>query len=286
MSQIGLLAQLACIWEATARKPGNVHRFRDFDDTTYLDFLLSAAVIAPFLDGVRQTGVGATVLSAVQAQRRLVPNNTNLGILLLLSPLAAVPDEEDLETGLVRLLDALNVADSQAVFQAIRLARPGGLGRAPEQDVHQEPTLPLRQIMALAADRDLIARQYADGFRAVFADGLPALERGLAETASLEGSIIWCHLALLARHPDSLIARKRGRAEAEEAARRAEAVLQAGWPHTPAGQQALADLDVWLRAEGNARNPGTTADLVTACLFAALRRGIIPLPLQVPWSCD
>ena len=39
---LGLCAQLACIWEATARKPGNVHRFRDFADVGYLDFLVSA----------------------------------------------------------------------------------------------------------------------------------------------------------------------------------------------------------------------------------------------------
>ena len=29
---VGLCAQLACILEATARKPGNVHRYHDFDD--------------------------------------------------------------------------------------------------------------------------------------------------------------------------------------------------------------------------------------------------------------
>jgi triphosphoribosyl-dephospho-CoA synthase len=285
MNRIGLWAHIACIWEATARKPGNVHRYCDFADTSYLDFLLSAAVAAPVLDEVRQRGVGATILAAVQAQQQVVVGNTNLGILLLLAPLAAVPLEEDLETGLVGVLDSLGVADSRAVFQAIRLARPGGLGRVAEQDVFQEPTLPLRPIMALAADRDLIARQYADGFRAVFEKGVPALKRGLAETGSLEGAILGCHLALLAKHPDSLIARKRGQAEAEESARRAKAVLDAGWPHTPAGRQALAELDAWLRAEDHGRNPGTTADLVTACLFVALRRGIITLPPQVPWSC-
>ena len=28
----GRLAQIACLLEVTARKPGNVHRFRDFED--------------------------------------------------------------------------------------------------------------------------------------------------------------------------------------------------------------------------------------------------------------
>ena len=61
MPDIGLCAQIACIWEATARKPGNVHRFRDFDDSSYLDFLLSAAAIAPILAKASQRRVGATV---------------------------------------------------------------------------------------------------------------------------------------------------------------------------------------------------------------------------------
>jgi triphosphoribosyl-dephospho-CoA synthase len=284
-SRAGLLAHVACVWEATARKPGNVHRFADFEDATYLDFVLSAAAVAPVLDGARERRVGETVLAGVRARRHVVATNTNLGILLLLAPLAAVAPEEDMQAGVVRVLDALDVADSRAVFEAIRLAGPGGLGRARRQDVGEEPTLRLRPIMALAADRDLIARQYANGFREVFDDGVPALEHGLAEAGSLEGAIIGCHLALLARHPDSLIERKRGRAEAEEASRRAGVVLEAGWPHEPAGRAALDELDAWLRAEGHARNPGTTADLVTACLFVALRRGIITLPPQVPWSC-
>ena len=45
MPSLGLLAQTACIWEATARKPGNVHRFADFDDASYVDFLLSAVAL-------------------------------------------------------------------------------------------------------------------------------------------------------------------------------------------------------------------------------------------------
>jgi triphosphoribosyl-dephospho-CoA synthetase len=34
-------------------------------------------------------------------------------------------------------------------------------------------------------------------------------------------------------------------------------------------------LDADLRGDGNARNPGTTADLVTAVLFVALLEGLL-----------
>ncbi len=39
-------SRVACIWEATARKAGNVHRGADFPDVTYADFLASAAAAA------------------------------------------------------------------------------------------------------------------------------------------------------------------------------------------------------------------------------------------------
>jgi triphosphoribosyl-dephospho-CoA synthase len=286
MDLIGLYAQLTCIWEATARKPGNVHRFRDFEDVTYLDFLQSAAAIAPVLAAVASSrlSVGQAIHEAVRRTRTVSPNNTNLGIVLLLTPLAAVPLQRPLREGIVAVLDQIDLTQTALVFEAIRLANPGGLGRVEDQDVVGTPTLPLRQVMALAADRDLVALQYANAFQEVLQEGVAALQTGMLQTRSLEGAIIFAHLRLLANRPDSLIARKRGQAEAEEAARRAGEVLKANWPHQEAGRMALAQLDAWLRAEGHRRNPGTTADLVTASLFAALREGIITLPPELPWS--
>jgi triphosphoribosyl-dephospho-CoA synthase len=284
MPDVGLCAQVACVWEATARKPGNVHRFRDFEDAGYLDFVLSAAALAPVLAAAPERRVGATILEGVQATRRVVRSNTNLGMVLLLAPLAAVPAGEELRPGVAGVLDRLDLEDARLTYEAIRLARPGGLGRAPEQDVEAAPTQTLRQVMALAAGRDLVARQYASGFAEVFEDGVPAVRAGLGHTGSLEGAILWGQLTLLARHPDTLIARKRGAAEADEAAARAGQVLDRGWPQARAGWSALADLDAWLRAEGHQRNPGTTADLVTASLFVLLRDEVIPLPAPYPWE--
>jgi len=206
-----------------------------------------------------------------------------VALLLLLAPLAAVPDGEELRGGVRRVLAALDVDDSRHVYEAIRLAVPGGLGDAPQQDVRAEPTLPLRDAMALATDRDLVARQYADDFAEVFEDGAPALRRGLEETGSLEAAIVRTHLHLMANHPDTLIRRKRGVEEAEESARRARQVLDAGWPQRPEARDAFAALDAWLRAVGHQRNPGATADLVTACLYVLLRDGSLALPLTVLW---
>src|SRR6266852_5469852 len=142
MITIGLCAYLACLWEATARKPGNVHRFRDFEDTTYVDFLQSAAAIAPILDTSCQGRVGDSILQCIQATRLVTSANTNLGIVLLLAPLATTPFFENLRLGLKRVLTELDVTDSVTAYQAIRLAKAGGLRRAREQDISDEPTLP------------------------------------------------------------------------------------------------------------------------------------------------
>lgn len=279
---LGLHAQLACLWEATARKPGNVHRFMDFEDTNYLDFLASAAAIAPVFDAALSQSVGEIVLAGVAATRRVSRANTNLGILLLLAPLAKVTTT----TNLPEVLDSLTLADAKLVYQSIRLAQPGGLGSVEEGDVIREPDRGLRELMALAADRDMVAKQYATGFTDILTLGVPAIEQGVTRTGCLEGGIIEAQLVLMSRHPDTLIARKLGWAEAEHAAEKAYEVLHSGWPDSDLGRHQLANFDLWLRENGNSRNPGTTADLLAASLFWMLRQGIISLPYDVPWTRD
>jgi triphosphoribosyl-dephospho-CoA synthase len=273
---LGQLVQRACVWEVTARKAGNVHGSRDFANLRFTDFLASAAAIAPVFDEAGRRRVGRTVLEAIRATRAVVSTNTNLGIVLLLAPLASVPSSQPLRKGVAAVLAGLDVEDSRQVFAAIRLANPGGLGQVAAEDVSGEPSLPLRQVMALAAERDLVARQYANDYLDVFAIGVPALLEGLNRFGDLEKAIIFTQLTLMARFPDSLIARKRGREEAAEACARAGQVLSAAWPEKTAGRSAFAAFDAWLTELGNARNPGTSADLVTACLFAALREREIP----------
>src|ERR1019366_3659361 len=145
------LAQLACTWEVRARKAGNVCPGREFPDLTVNDFFLSAAAIAPVLEEAPRQPLGVTILRCIEATRRVVNTNTNLGIVLLLAPLASVPLDQPLQPGLSQVLARTTVEDSRNVYAAIRLAKPGGLGEANEQDVRAEPTLPLRAGMALSA---------------------------------------------------------------------------------------------------------------------------------------
>jgi triphosphoribosyl-dephospho-CoA synthase len=272
---LGACASLACIWEATAPKPGNVYRGCDFDDLCYADFLTSAAVIAPVIDRADQLGIGGTVLAGVTATRGAVDTNTNLGILLLLAPLAVVARKQ-----LPTLLDQLTVDDTRQVYAAIRLARPGGLGDAPIGDVNAEnvPLLPLQEAMRLAADRDLVARQYVNDF----AEVIKTAERiaRAAESRPISDAIVQGYLELLAEHPDTLVARKCGGAVAQEVTARASKTLSSRAGGDDAYRGALAEFDFWLRADGHRRNPGTSADIVAAALFLLLREQRIRWPVR------
>ncbi len=281
MLSIEQCVSLACFLEATAPKPGNVHRGADFDDLTFPALVTSGIVIAPIVANQRDRLLGEVILYAVKATRDAVGTNSNLGMILLLAPLAAVPPDENLAKGIARVLKRLGKVDAQWVYAAIGLAKPGGMGTVPEADLSGEPPESLIEAMRLAADRDLVARQYANGFRDVFEIVVTALEGGLNRDWPLGHAIVHAQLTVMSQLPDSLIARKCGPEIAQRAADQAAAVLQTGTPADEAFWTAVADFDFWLRADGHRRNPGTTADLLAAGLFALLRDGIIKAPFRI-----
>ena len=272
------LAAIACSLEAIARKPGNVHRGRDFEGLHLLDLLLAGSAIGPGLDLAASAGVGRAILDCVEATGRVSQTNPNLGIILLLAPLAAVPPDISLRDGVGPVLASLGVEDARLVYRAIRLAEPGGMGTVEDQNINDEPTVTLVEAMRLAADRDMIACQYTNQFAEVFDAAASQIAGTLEAGRTLEEAIIAASLTILSRHPDSLIARKRGNGEAVEASRSASKILAAGWPGSKESELLLLAFDRWLRAAGHGRNPGTTADLVTAGLYVALRDETITLP--------
>jgi triphosphoribosyl-dephospho-CoA synthase len=278
-------AQLACVLEASADKPGNITPRHDFDDTSYEDMLRSGIALGPELARAGERGVGATVLACVQATRSVAGANTNLGIALLLAPLAraalstavppAGPDAAGLRARLSEVLAALTLDDARAAYAAIRLADAGGLGEAAQHDVRDEPQVTLRAAMAAAVGRDAIAAEYVSDFAVTFELGLPALAAALEDGLAPRAAIVELALRLLGAVPDTLIARKRGSDAAERVSAGAARVLAAGGVRSEGGRAAVASFDASLRQGGNALNPGTTADLVTAVLFVALLEGVL-----------
>jgi triphosphoribosyl-dephospho-CoA synthase len=269
-------AQLACVLEVSAEKPGNITPSHDFGDTSYEDMLRSGIALGPELGRAGERGVGETVLAAVRASRTVAGANTNLGIALLLAPLArAALAGGQLRELLGEVLGGLTVDDARGAYAAIRLAGAGGLEEPVEHDVRDEPHVTLREAMAAAAQRDTIASEYVTDHAVTFELGLPALADALRDGLRPRDAIVELALRLLAAVPDTLIARKRGADAAARVAAGAREVLTAGGVRSDRGRTALAWFDASLRQDGNALNPGTTADLVTAVLFVALLEGVL-----------
>jgi triphosphoribosyl-dephospho-CoA synthase len=273
--EVAAAGQLACLLEVSAPKPGNVSPDRHFHDTRYEDFLASAVAIGPALAAAGSRPLGATIFAAVDATSRWARSNTNLGIILLLAPLAraARHGNRALRERVREVLAETTVADAVEVYAAIRRARPGGLGAAAAEDVATSPTVSLRDAMALAAGRDSVAREYCTDFAITFEIGAPALRQARSSGLDWSDATVQTFLRILAAVPDTHIARKLGREAAEAVSRRAREVEEAGGVRTEAGRRALESLDAELRSPTNARNPGTTADLTCAALFVVILEG-------------
>jgi len=282
----GWAAAVASILEAAAAKPGNVHPAAAFPDLSFANLVAAGIAIAPAIDAAPAQPLGGVILAAVRGATAATPSNANLGIILAIAPLAAVPGRPRRlgPADVAAVLERLDAADAAAIWQAIRLARPGGLGRADRYDLADPPPADIRGAMQEAADRDAIAALWAEGYGSLFAGPVADLAAALAAGASLETAIIRCHLRQLARRPDSLIARRHGLETAALVSAEAAAVVaretESDWADR------VAAFDARLR-QPRRLNPGTTADLVAAALYSLLWEGrlqpVLPFPaLQHP----
>jgi triphosphoribosyl-dephospho-CoA synthase len=260
----------ACLDELRAPKAGNVHDFGDGHGMTVGDFERSAEVTKRWIarPGAR---VGERVYGAIAATREAVDANTNLGIVLMSAPIALAAEREDrrnLEPAVGRVLDALDVEDAAEVFRAIVRAEPAGLGESAENDVRAPATVTLLEAMRTAEERDRIAWNYTHGFADLFRVGIPTFQRAFVAWNDWLWATAVVHFAVMAAFPDTHISREHG-AEAAEAARQAAAEL---FPRLVASREPstlmpeILALDRQLKEKGH--NPGTSADLTVATLFA------------------
>ncbi|ALL70086.1 Triphosphoribosyl-dephospho-CoA synthetase (plasmid) [Paraburkholderia caribensis MBA4] len=284
----------ACTLDVACAKPGNVSFSAPGHRMTADLFIASARAACTALTG-RGTSVGERIERAVSLSMSAAGCNTNLGIVLLCAPLAhafeamqpthATPTAHDARLAIRATLSRLDIADARAAYRAIALANPGGLGDAPSQNVGTEPTVDLHSAMALASGRDSIARQYANGFADVLGFGLTqlraALDVGPVDQPRLLRAVLGTWLGFLSHWPDSHIARKHGIA----LARRVSDEARARHGQAERDPVELAAWDNALKRDGI--NPGTSADLTVATLFAAacLDPSLLRVSCALPESC-
>jgi len=275
--EIAWAAQLACLFEVSVEKPGNVSPRGGFIDARFEDFAASAVAIGPALREAGLATVGETIARAAADTRRLVASNTNLGMILLLAPLAraaaSLPVGGGLRAAVSVVLKSLTVQDARLAYEAIRAASPAGMGEVDRHDVGEDVTVTLREAMDVARDRDSIAREYVTDFEITFALGAGTLRRCWQDGAAFSDAVVTAFLTILSQVPDTLIARKNGAAAAEDVSRRAARVLAVGGSLSEQGRARLAELARELGDAAHALNPGTTADLVAASVFVVLTEG-------------
>jgi triphosphoribosyl-dephospho-CoA synthase len=171
----------------------------------------------------------------------------------------------------------LNHADQDDLdwlFRAIRLAAPGGLGESDKYDVFQTPAGQLLEVMAHAAERDMIARQYATGYADLFDFALPRLRGYEHRWQNRQWVITGLFLSILTRFPDTHIQRKHGLSKATEislhAAKLEEGLYRVRKPEHYHLRLLKADQE--FKRKGI--NPGTSADMTVATLFLAYLESI------------
>ena len=269
-TQIAAAFEAACLAELDAMKPGNAHRVAGGHRLEIAQFEQSAAAAAPYIADIG-LGVGARIREAVEATARAVKTNTNLGILLLCAPLAVASQsgrDSTLEHRTAAVLASLTVADAVDAYAGIRAAEAGGLGRAEEQDIAGEPSVTLLEAMRAAEDRDRIAWNYTHGLADIFGFGLAELHAAEQRLGETPWAITLLYLGFFCRLPDTLIARKFGTPAAETV--RAEAATVAVALKTAADPTLVMPELLAFDARLKARrfNPGTSADLTVATVFA------------------
>jgi triphosphoribosyl-dephospho-CoA synthase len=260
----------ACEQEVTAPKPGNVNCFSGGHNMQVDDFLRSAKAIAPIL-AQTDVPVGELILQAIQATRSVVDCNTNLGIVLLFAPLCRAIHScdtfEELPDALAHVLDTLTIEDAKVCYQAIRLADAGGMGKVENHDLQTIPSITLKQAMALAQNRDSIAKQYLNNFHEIFMIGLPNLTSAIKCEESIEWATALAYLTILSSVPDTLVCRKQSREHAFAVTKKAKGLTDK-MNNINKLSHLKADIIAWdneLKKE--AINPGTTADLTAATLL-------------------
>ncbi len=308
IKDIARAAQLASALEVSGYpKPGNVHRTSDLKESTFEHFIASSVAIGPVVLDVAKKGfragkgevktadigVGETIKSAIENTMKWQRDgNTNLGLVLLLTPLAAASgitlakegkiEMKKLRANLSSVLKSTTPEDALNVYDAILIANPGGLGGMDELDVKnkaskkkiKEERISLYEIMNLSSEWDNISREWVTDMQITFEFGYPLVKKLYGRTKNMNTTTVQSFLELLSKYPDTFVQRIHGKKIAERVSEKARAIIKEGGMLTSKGGALITKFDEELRENGI--NPGTTADLTASSLMLAILDGMRP----------
>ena len=299
--------QLAILLEAGAHKPGNVSVVTNFEKTRYEHFLASAVAVEPSFEAaakkgteigegrvpVANAGVGQVIKNSVAAINAWQHGgNTLLGTIILLSPLAiaagmistAAFKISELRKNVRLVVESTTPEDAVNVYEAIRIANPAGLGKAPDLDLYDpastrkilEERISLYRVFKIAEKYDTVCSEWVNNYPVTFGVAYSTLTEQIEHKRDLSTAIIQTFLKILGEYPDTFIARKTGMEKAREVSLEAKEILNLGGLATVEGKKRLDRFDRELRRQSNLLNPGTTADIVCAALALCVLGGYRP----------
>ena len=276
------LAQISSALEVSGYpKPGNVHRTRDYDDMVFEDFVISGIVIG---DAIREActdvdvenpNLGKCIVDAVKETDRWIHNNTNLGIVMMTTPIAvaaAISDSfGELRPNIVKLMENTSVDDACDLYDAIAIAAAGGMGEIDEYDVTSDSAKDelrknnqtMYDVLKISAPYDMLGREMTSDMPVVFELGYPTYHK--LKEKSLNEACVMTFLTILSEVPDTLISREEDTGTALKVSMMTRDLLKL--KDESDFSQKLAEFDDYLYDNGY--NPGTTADLTAASIFVS-----------------
>jgi len=300
-SYVSKCAQIASVLEVSGHpKPGNVHRTQNFPDMVFEDFLLSGIAIGETmtkaakrgfkyrdtLDKWEKIGLGELILEAVTETDHWVANNTNLGIVMLTTPLSVVAgmsDEDKVNWDTFRdkvdqIIKSTTPEDAVNLYKAINIADAGGMGEQEELDVAAESSLQklrddgvnMFDVLEISAPWDKLSYELTHKMPVTFNIGYPTFKEVKSEY-QLNQATVQTFLTILSRVPDTLISRKFGDKKAQEVSEQAKHILDQGGILTSEGRAVVEKFDQELIDRG--LNPGTTADFTASSIMVSYLDG-------------
>ena len=288
-------------------KPGNVHRTKDFIDTRFEHFLAGISAIQPnfkkFCSEVYKNSnnleeefcfvkLGNFFKAAAKEMIKWQKGgNVLLGHILILAPLVAaaaiclkfkVIKFKDFAHIIKKIINDSTVEDTVNLYEAIRICKPGGLGRRDKYDVYDENSIinikndniNLKKIFEISKNYDLISLEYSSSFNIILNEGFPYYFEVFRQTKNVNIATVNTFLKILSDHPDTLIIRKSGLEAALFVSNKASEILKEGGISSNKGLNLIIELDNTLQAKQGKMNPGTTADILAGIIFVSLIFGL------------
>jgi triphosphoribosyl-dephospho-CoA synthase len=291
---IAKTAQIASVLEVSGHpKPGNVHRTRDFPDMVFEDFLISGVVIGDIMkkasrrglkyggkkDSLDKIEIGKMIKEAVLETDKWIANNTNLGIVMLLTPLSAAAgmshNVNELQENVDRIMRSTTPNDAANLYDAINIADAGGMGEQDDLDVGSDDAkkqlfdrnINMFDVLDLSAQWDMLAYELTRTMPITFEIGYPTFKRA-KESNGINKATVQTFLTILAIYSDTLISRKYGVDIAQKVTEDANLIISEGGILTDKGFDMVNEFDKELVDKN--LNPGTTADLTASSIMVAL----------------